>query len=295
MSATSAHVAAQLARAALPLVPAHGFTSHTLLVAAKSLPSTSHLTARSIDALYPSPPRVIASPGDFSVKGLAIGNGGKRSLSRPELIALARGQGTVHGSELAARDKTGPARALFKAWLDQGRREMVTSVRESGLEGELALRRGIRARLEYNETILNKLPEALALLSAPTSTPLTTPTSILPFPSPIPHLAHVSSIAQDLARASGSQSQGTAWYSLRARLALIYTLAELHLLSPPSSAISDSSPVDSVGGNRVQASVQFAEKLFRETGTVADSVQNVNDFGRWVVKSWMGIGRSLGV
>ncbi|GAA5963637.1 hypothetical protein JCM3765_003525 [Sporobolomyces pararoseus] len=281
------HIAAQLTRLALPLVPKHGFTAQTLLLASSSLPSSSQaLSPRTIDALYPSPPANIPSPNSFSLKGLAIGNGGKRSLTRQELIALARGQGIIQGSTQEGREKTGPARALFKEWLEEGRREMVKTVKESGLNGQEAMKRGIRARLSYNEPVLDRLPHALALLSAPTTTPLSSPTSIVP--SPVPHLAHAANIAQDLAKSSGSQAQGTAWYSLRARLALVYTLSELHLLSPPSDPSLSSQ-------DRIGDSIRFSEKLWRETGKVGDTVQGVEDFGNWVVKSWMGIGRSLGV
>ncbi|GAA5834407.1 hypothetical protein JCM5353_008935 [Sporobolomyces roseus] len=291
MSAPSRHIAHKLTRLALPHIPTHGFAASSLSIASSSLSSTpnSPLDRRTIDALYPSPPANVPSPNAFSLKGLAIGNGGKRSLSRQELIALARGRGTFEGTGQAEREKTGPARALVKAWLEEGRMEMVRSVRESGLRGELALRRGLRARLEYNENVLDKLPEALALLSASTTTPLSSPISILPFPSPIPHLSHVASIAQDLAKASGSQAQGTSWYSLRARLSFIYTLSELHLLSP-SSPDANLAPSD-----RIQAAIRLSEKLFNETEKVGNTVDGVGNFGNWVVKSWMGIGRSMGV
>lgn len=168
---SSQHIASQLTRLALPLVSKHGFTTETLVIASTSLPSSSSssssnspLSARTIDALYPSPPANLPSANSFSLKGLAIGNGGKRSLSRQELVALARGQGTVAGSEQSTREKTGPAKALFEAWLEEGRREMVKTVRESGLRGQDAMKRGLRARLEYNEQVLDMLPQVCFLL-----------------------------------------------------------------------------------------------------------------------------------
>ncbi|GAA5843208.1 hypothetical protein JCM3766R1_006620 [Sporobolomyces carnicolor] len=284
------HIAKELTRLALPLVPTHGFTTETLVLASSSLSAASKpLSARTIDALYPSPPANLPSTGSFSLKGLAIGNGGKRSLSRTELIALARGQGIVQGSSESDREKTGPARALFQEWLEQGRREMVEAIRQSRLGGADAINRGIRARLTYNEPVLDRLPQALALLSAPTTTPLSSPLSILP--SPVPHLAHSASIAQDLAKSSGSQAQGTAWYSIRARLALIYTLSELHLLAAPASEPAAST----TASERIQDAIRFSEKLWRETGKVGDTVQGAEDFATWVVKSWMGIIRSRGI
>lgn len=158
------HIAKELTRLALPLVPTHGFTTETLVLASSSLSAASKpLSARTIDALYPSPPANLPSTGSFSLKGLAIGNGGKRSLSRTELIALARGQGIVQGSSESDREKTGPARALFQEWLEQGRREMVEAIRQSRLGGADAINRGIRARLTYNEPVLDRLPQVRRL------------------------------------------------------------------------------------------------------------------------------------
>jgi len=156
---TSTHLATQLTRLALPLIPQHGFASQTLLLASSSLPGT-RLSTRTLDALYPSPPTSIPSTNSFSLKGLAIGNGGKRSLSRTELIALAKGKGLLDGNlELRGREKTGPARALLKEWLEQGRREMRDEIIKSGFKGEQAIKRGIKYRLMYNEPVLDELPQ----------------------------------------------------------------------------------------------------------------------------------------
>jgi len=58
--------------------------------------------------------------------------------------------------------------------------------------------------------------QALALLSAPTTTALTNPISSTILPSsPLLHLQHVASIAQDLAKISGSEAQGVSTLSLR--------------------------------------------------------------------------------
>ncbi|GAA5876577.1 hypothetical protein JCM1840_000814 [Sporobolomyces johnsonii] len=290
----SQHLAQQLTRLALPHIPTHGFTSHALKLASSELPPP-HSPARQLDertlhALYPSPPVSHASPTAFSLKGLAIGNGGKRSLSRHELIALARGQGSITGDpKQAGRERTGPARALVHEWLRAGRKQMVKSVRESGLKGEDAMRMGVRARLEYNEPVLAKLPDALALLSAPTTTYLTSLSALLPFPSPAPHLYHVAQIAQDLAKASGSEAQGTAWYSLRLRLSLIYALSEFHLLSSASPS-SPLSPAEAI-----EDAVALSERLFDTSQQLGKQVDDAGLFAQWVARSWMGIGRSMGV
>ncbi|BGP31628.1 hypothetical protein JCM10296v2_003400 [Rhodotorula toruloides] len=271
-------VAQQLTRAALPLVRERGFTAHTLLAASSSVPAAPQpLTEHTLNALFPSPP--VKTPSDFSVKGLLIGNGGKRSYTRQELIALARGEGTAP----RGRERTGPAKALVEEWLREGRDVMVRRVRESGLNGEQAMRLGVRERLRYNEDVMDRLPQALALLTAPSSTYLTDLSALLPLPNPGPHLYYVAQIAQDLAKASGSEAQGTAWYSLRLRLSTIYALSELSLLAPcPSLTPSE----------RLTAAIDYSDRLFDQTARVGQEMDNVGLFAEWVTKSWAGIARS---
>ncbi|GAA5909324.1 hypothetical protein JCM8208_005644 [Rhodotorula glutinis] len=272
----TAPVARQLTRAALPLVPSLGFTSAALIAASGPSPISTH----TLNALFPSPPP--AEPSDWSLRGLAIGNGGRRSRTRHELVALARGEGT------APRDgeRTGPARALVKEWLVQGRDGMRRAVNDSGLRGEDAIRFGMRERIAYNEPVLDKLPQALALLSAAKGTYLSHPLSALPVPNPSSHLSHVAHIAQDLAKASGSVAQGTDWYTLRLRLSTAYALAELSLLSPSSSS-SSSAP------ERIAAAQQYADRLLDQGARVGKELENAGLFLEWVRKSWAGIGRSV--
>ncbi|GAA5997716.1 uncharacterized protein JCM10292_006763 [Rhodotorula paludigena] len=277
---TAPSVARQLTRAALPLVPEHGFTADTLLRAAASVPALpAPLPGHALHALFPSPP--VAQPAAFSLRGLAIGNGGRRSLSRQELIALARREGTAPRD----RERTGPARALVHEWLAEGRRVMVDRVRSSGLKGDKAVQVGLRERLRYNEGVLDQLPQALALLTAPTSTYLSDLRAVLPVPSPTAHLYHVAQIAQDLAKASGSEAQGTDWYSLRLRLGTVYALSELSLLAPSSSSLP--------APDRIAAAVALSEQLLDRTGQLGKDVENVGLFAEWVRKSWVGIGRSV--
>ena len=149
MATTGVALTRQLARAALPHVRQHGFTADAFLHRDPTL------TEHTLHALYPSPPaREPAQPGAFSLKGLVVlGNGGKQSLSKQQLVALARGQGT------ARRGRERPARALVKEWLVQGRQDMVDVVSQSRLQGEAAYRLGIEARLKYNQDLLDKLPQ----------------------------------------------------------------------------------------------------------------------------------------
>ncbi|GAA5901708.1 hypothetical protein JCM6882_006047 [Rhodosporidiobolus microsporus] len=292
----SHHLARLLTRTALPLVlppSSLPFRASTLALASASLPAPhtppQPFSTRTVHALYPSPPVADStSPGDWSWKGLLMGNGGKRSRSREELIALARGEGTAHVGGGGAREKTGPARALVEEWLRAGRGEMVRAVKASGKTGEEAYRLGVDERLRYNAQIgLERVPEALALLAAPRTTYLSNPLEALPFPSPVPHLSHVAHIAQDLAKAAGSEAQGTAWYTLRLRLSLIYTLSELRLLAPSSSPSSSE--------ERLADAIAFSRTLFDQTAALAEKGEDVRAYGEWVGKSWAGLARSAGV
>ncbi|GAA5855696.1 hypothetical protein JCM9279_003305 [Rhodotorula babjevae] len=270
----TAPVVRHLTRAALPLVPSLGFTSAALIAA--SGPS-SPISTHTLNALFPSPPP--AESSDWSLRGLAIGNGGRRSRNRHELVALARGEGTAPRD----RERTGPARALVDEWLVQGRDGMRRAVQDCGLRGEDAIRFGMRERIAYNEPVLDKLPQALALLSAPKGTYLANPLSALPVPNPASHLSHVAHIAQDLAKASGSVAQGTDWYTLRLRLSTAYALAELSLLSPSPRTAPE----------RIAAAQQYADRLLDQGARVGKEVENAGLFLEWVRKSWAGIGRSV--
>ncbi|GAA5990959.1 hypothetical protein JCM10908_000096 [Rhodotorula pacifica] len=302
--ASTLPVTRQLARAALLHIHQHGFTAAALLQAAPSLsptlPLPQPLTAHTLNALYPSPPARETTPGEFSLKGLLLGNGGKKSLSKQELVALARGQGTAR----RGRERTGPARALVREWLLKGREDMVRTVNEAHLGGKNqveAYRIGIETRLRYNQDVLDKLPEirpssrseALALLNAPTSTYLTDLSAAVPIPHVSGHLAHVAEIAHDLARASGSQAQGTEWYSLRLRLGTVYALSELSLLAPSSSSSSTSTSATLTPSERIDQAVLYSRELLQRTGRVGQELENAGMFAEWVRKSWMGIGRSL--
>ncbi|BGP55145.1 hypothetical protein JCM8202_002796 [Rhodotorula sphaerocarpa] len=289
MSTAPTGFPAQLLRAALPHVRTHGFTAETL----RAAHAPSALTDHTLHALFPSPPTTEATvtPGAFSWKGLAMGNGGKTSLSKHQLVALARaqqGQSSATAPETQPgkrRERTGPARALVQEWLREGRRHMTHEVRHSRLQGDAAFRKGLEARLQYNEEVLDRLPQALALLNAPTSTYLSDLSAALPIPHVTGHLSHVAEIAHDLARASGSQAQGTEWYSLRLRLGTVYALSELSLLAPSSSALP--------ARERIDQAVATSHALLERTGRVGNELDNARMFAEWVAKSWAGIGRSL--
>jgi hypothetical protein len=139
-----ATIPSQLLRAALPLIPVHGFTTKTLLLASTSLHSSSSAayTTSTLNALFPSPPARHTS----------------RSLSRQELIQLAYAQrdGTREEHDEGVGERVGPALALLEAWLEEGRRVMVQAMSDGEAVG---VRGGLEARVRYNENVLSYLPD----------------------------------------------------------------------------------------------------------------------------------------
>lgn len=144
MAAARARLAipAQLLAHAVPLVPVSGFSVQTLRLASLSLPpphtpSPPGYSQHTIDNLFPSAP----ASASF-----------KKSLSREELLADARGLGGV------GRARIGPAKALVETWLVEGRRVMVEHV-AGRWTGEQGVREGIRQRLRYNEPVRSQLAD----------------------------------------------------------------------------------------------------------------------------------------
>ncbi|TDL25540.1 hypothetical protein BD410DRAFT_765041 [Rickenella mellea] len=153
-------------------------------------------------------------------------------------------------------------KALFKAWLEQGRREMLHSENKS-------LAPVLKSRLSWNEPVLRYLPEAFALIASPASG--------IPPLDLRPALKHAATIADQACYISGDASVGTAWYTRRASLATIYAAAELHQLTSPTTAYGFL--------DNLLTTPQSAEKAIGEVGLFAD----------YIGKSWAGILRSSGI
>ncbi|KAL8280637.1 hypothetical protein RQP46_006960 [Phenoliferia psychrophenolica] len=250
---------------AVPLVPTAGFSSATLRLASLSLPpphtpAAPGYSQNTIDALFPSAPGAIRA---------------RKSLSREELVADARGLGVND-------ERIGPAKALVEAWLEEGRRVMVEHVRKGNWKGDDGVREGIRERLRYNEPVRATLTEALALLGAATSSPLSSVVALLPIPSPAGYLGHVAHVAQDLAKATGDESQGVAWYRTRARIGTVYGLAELHQLSPTISALPPS--------ERLPATFELVDSLLTGSDAIAAKVKDTEEFGTFVLLTMNDLG-----
>ncbi|KAG6862480.1 hypothetical protein C0995_000026 [Termitomyces sp. Mi166 len=113
-------------------------------------------------------------------------------------------------------------KTLIRAWLDDGIRHI-----QSQPTG-LTLRGVLRARLEYNEPVLQHLPEAFALLASPTYG--------VPLLDPRPAIEHAFKIADEACHVTGDASLQLAWYARRGSLAAIYTASELHQLTSPKTA-----------------------------------------------------------
>ncbi|KAF9456758.1 hypothetical protein BDZ94DRAFT_1274874 [Collybia nuda] len=154
-------------------------------------------------------------------------------------------------------------RNLIKAWLDDGIRYMDTMPPGSSVNEVL------RARLEYNEPVLQFLPEAFALLASPQSG--------LPPLDLRPALQHASTIADKACRITGDKSLQLAWYTRRMSLATIYSVSELHQLTSPDTAYT------------------FLETLLHSSVSFKSSLNEVDLFSSYIVKSWRGIINSYGI
>ncbi|KAK4701971.1 hypothetical protein P7C70_g4254, partial [Phenoliferia sp. Uapishka_3] len=268
-----------LLKEAIPLIPTHGFSIATLQAASLALPPPHTppppgYSDHTLNALFPSAPPT----GRF-----------RKSLSREELIAEARGAG-ISGQ------RVGPAKALVEAWLEEGRAVMVSHV-QGRWKGDQAVQEGIRERLRFNEPMRASLADALALLGATTASPLSSIAALLPIPSPKGYLEHCANVAQSLAKASGDESQGVGSY---------YPVNLFHLLMPSclggmvwgasknrnglwSRSLSALPPSE-----RLASTLDLVDSLLAGSSAVHGKVKHAEEFGSFVVRSWMGIGRSMG-
>ncbi|GLB40302.1 putative COQ9 [Lyophyllum shimeji] len=113
-------------------------------------------------------------------------------------------------------------KTLIRAWLDDGIRHIQSVPPKS------TLKQVLRARLEFNEPVLQYLPEAFALVASPTYGPLPL--------DPRPALQHAARIADEACHVTGDASLQLAWYARRGSLAAIYMASELHQLTSPATA-----------------------------------------------------------
>ncbi|KAL5526492.1 hypothetical protein ACEPAF_8216 [Sanghuangporus sanghuang] len=152
-------------------------------------------------------------------------------------------------------------RTLLNAWLAEGRKNMEQS-QDRTISGLL------KHRLRWNEPVLQYLPEAFAMMM--------TSSTILPLD--VMHaIQHAGSIANQACYLSGDKSVANAWYAKRAALSAVYTAAELHQLSSPSTADG------------------FLDDLLETSQNVESVVSDTAEFGKYVTRSWAGIYRSLGL
>ncbi|KAJ7067104.1 hypothetical protein C8F01DRAFT_1120295 [Mycena amicta] len=136
-------------------------------------------------------------------------------------------------------------KTLINAWLDAGVESM------AGIKSEenaaVSIRDVLHVRLGYNEPVLVHLPE------------------------------HSARIADEACYISGDQSTRLSWYARRASLMGVYSAAELHQLTSPSSAHA------------------FLDSLLNTSKAIESSVSDVGQFSEYVLRSWAGIARSRGL
>ncbi|THV07223.1 hypothetical protein K435DRAFT_709899 [Dendrothele bispora CBS 962.96] len=153
-------------------------------------------------------------------------------------------------------------KTLIEAWLQEGLGHMKTV-------SSPTMKEVLKTRLEYNQSALQYLPEAFALLASPERG--------LPPLDPRPAATHAITVADEACYITGDTSLQFAWYPRRLSLAAIYTAAELHQLTSPQTA------------------VPFLESLLDGSSTLKNAFDETQLFGSYVFKSWGGIIRSRGI
>ncbi|KAF8206191.1 hypothetical protein K438DRAFT_1714491 [Mycena galopus ATCC 62051] len=156
-------------------------------------------------------------------------------------------------------------KTLVHAWLDTG----VESMKKSSPSVGASIKMALHARLAYNEPVLAHLPEAFALLAAPESG--------IPPIDPIPALKHAARVADEACYIAGDKSLRLSWYAKRASLIGVYSAAELHQLTSPQTAHS------------------FLDSLLSTSTAIGSSVDEMQLFSSYIMRSWAGIIRSKGV
>lgn len=150
---------------------------------------------------------------------------------------------------------------LINAWLDDARQQMKVAPSKD-------LKDVLGRRLRYNEPVLDRLPEAFALLTA---------SSDLPVLDPRPGIAHALNIADEACRVTEDKTTGTGWYTRRAALAAIYGAAELHQFASPKTAY------------------EFLDELLVSSFKLESTLSEAQIFTSYVASSWAGIIRSRGL
>ncbi|KAF8529862.1 hypothetical protein JB92DRAFT_3139434 [Gautieria morchelliformis] len=161
-------------------------------------------------------------------------------------------------------------KALIHAWLDEGIHSMPRPHGDDPPRGSLSVRDALKHRLEWNEPVLDHLPEAFALLAVPRTL------APLPLLDIIPALSHPAKVASQACLLAGDPSIGTTWYAQRASLALVYTAAELHQLTSPTTAL------------------QFLDTLLESEHRARDAIADAGQLASFFWRSWAGIIKSRG-
>ncbi|KIM27553.1 hypothetical protein M408DRAFT_329991 [Serendipita vermifera MAFF 305830] len=152
-------------------------------------------------------------------------------------------------------------KTLIRAWLDEGRIAMGST--------PTTVRDALHKRLDWNSPVLEKLPEAYALLATPTG-----PVPSINLKAVVEHPARVAHSACRLAQTDQS---GVAWYTERAALATIYATAELHQLTSPQTA------------------ARFLDGLLELKAGASNAMAESSLFAGYIGRSWLGIARSQGL
>ncbi|KAK0535704.1 hypothetical protein OC842_002215 [Tilletia horrida] len=301
---------AALLRAALPHIPAHGFTLAALRAGIRANPSFTSASQ--------------ASPAAEQIHRTSSGSNHEDEDAAERIVDAAErivdAAAALFPGPPTAR--TSIERTLFSAWdRDASARAFDTvsnagSSSTSAMAGPSASSQGaeaqqasaqtatalLRHRLALIEPVREHLLKAFALESAhpiplpslPSALQATVPLlRFLPqhpaLPDPIPLLSRAGRIADEACRSTQTSRawreslDGPEWYLLRSRLALAYLVGELHLLSPSNSLASSQDLLV-----RVADGPSVLQSLHRAGSDLRSLIE-------WGGRSWIGILRSRGL
>ncbi|KAG8834031.1 hypothetical protein FRC17_009669 [Serendipita sp. 399] len=173
-------------------------------------------------------------------------------------------------------------KTLIRAWLDEG----INAMGPHDGEVNMTVRDALHQRLEWNTPVIDKLPEAYALLATPSG--LVPPLGIKDI------VEHPAKVAHRACRVTNDRASGTSWYAQRAALATIYAaaglcskrrttqfanglLSELHQLTSPATA------------------PRFLDGLLEANQKFSGVASDILTFGDYVGRSWLAIARSKGL
>ncbi|CAG8549146.1 14383_t:CDS:10 [Ambispora leptoticha] len=152
---------------------------------------------------------------------------------------------------------------LIDYFLEESRRKMTFEIKDKmhGLRVPQKIRLACVTRLNLTKPLINRWPEALAILAQPNNVGLSA--------------KHLAKLSDEIWFLAGDKSADMNWYTKRGELALIYAATELYMTQ-------DKSP-------EYQATFEFLDRRLREIAIVGKTISEVNTFARFIRQSISGV------